>query len=75
MLSKIRLLIYCRDRMITVAQRLNTETDRKGKKSYGRPMNYFGYSDLDPLDFPEYSTRKFSTIKKHAALSYNVFFL
>ncbi len=45
--------------MITVAQRLNTEADRKGKKSYGRPMNYFGYSDLDPLDFPEYSTRKF----------------
>ncbi|XP_064391127.1 uncharacterized protein LOC135338965 [Halichondria panicea] len=45
------------DRMITAAQRLNTETDRKGKKSYGRPMNYFGYSDLDPLDFPEYSTQ------------------
>ncbi len=43
--------------MITVAQRLNTETDRKGKKS-GRPMNYFGYSDLDPLEFPEYSARK-----------------
>ena len=51
--------VFCyRDRMITVAQRLNTETDRKGKKVLGRPMNYFGYSDLDPLEFPEYSARE-----------------
>ena len=48
-----------RDRMITVAQRLQTETDRKGKKRLGRPLNYFGYSDLDPLEFSEFSPREY----------------
>ena len=48
-----------RDRMITVAQRLRTETDRKGKKGFGRPLDYFGYSDLDPLEFSEFSPREY----------------
>lgn len=51
---------HCRDRMITVAQRLNTETDRRGRKAHGRPMNYFGFSDLDPLEYPEIPPRQYT---------------
>ena len=43
------------DRTITVAQRLLTEADRRGTKGHGKPWKYYGYSDIDQLEFPEFS--------------------
>ena len=29
------------------------ETERQGRKGVGRPWEYLGYSDIDPLEYPE----------------------
>jgi len=46
-----------------VAQRLRTETDRRGRKGYGKPWDYYGYSDIDQIEFPEFSPGEFSICK------------
>ena len=44
------------DRTVTVAQRIFPESERQRRvKTSGRPWEYYGYSDIDQLDFPEFS--------------------
>ena len=39
-----------RDRFISVAQRIQETRGRKGR---GKPWEYYDYSDMDTLEFPE----------------------
>ena len=48
----LSLPISARDRFISVAQRIQ---ETEGRKGPSRPWEYLGYSDIDPLEFPEFS--------------------
>lgn len=52
-----------------MAQRLRTETDRRGRKGYGKPWDYYGYSDIDQLEFPEFSPGEFASQSYFVELS------